>query len=346
MDISHYNALLRVYLENEHPFSPTEFLSDLEAKGVEPNRVTYQRLIARYCQDGDIEGATRILEFMREKQLPVNENVFNALILGHSQADDMESAVGILNVMQQAGLSPSADTYTTLLCGYAKKGNVEAIQKTLEECEKKEVFLLDKDILDVLYTLAISGHGAQADTLLGYIRKSIGYNQDAINTILRLTNRGEDEVALKILRTMPRNMKPNGEVSDTGSFFIRQMVKAKLPVGKILTACDTIQEEGLNSRPLLIAIEAGLVQGSPEIVIPLLKKAKEQGFPLRQHYFWPLLCTAAKSNSTAGVVKVLRQMQDDFNIQANAETIRDYVVPNLKAKKEEIFRDLMDAGNL
>lgn len=38
MDISHYNALLRVYLENEHPFSPTEFLADLESKGIEPNR--------------------------------------------------------------------------------------------------------------------------------------------------------------------------------------------------------------------------------------------------------------------------------------------------------------------
>ncbi|KAJ8913045.1 hypothetical protein NQ315_002062 [Exocentrus adspersus] len=85
MDISHYNALLRVYLENEHVFSPTEFLSELESKGIEPNRVTYQRLIARYCQIGDIEGATKILEFMREKQLSVNENVFNALIVGHSQ---------------------------------------------------------------------------------------------------------------------------------------------------------------------------------------------------------------------------------------------------------------------
>lgn len=86
MDVSHYNALLRVYLENEHSFSPTEFLSNLEAKGIEPNRVTYQRLIARYCQLGDVEGATRILEFMRERNLPVNECVFNALIMGHSHA--------------------------------------------------------------------------------------------------------------------------------------------------------------------------------------------------------------------------------------------------------------------
>lgn len=38
MDISHYNALLRVYLENEYSFSPTDFLADLQSKGVEPNR--------------------------------------------------------------------------------------------------------------------------------------------------------------------------------------------------------------------------------------------------------------------------------------------------------------------
>lgn len=77
---------MRVYLENEHPFVPTTFLTELEQKGIEPNRVTYQRLITRYCQTGDIEGATRILEYMREKEMPVNEIVFNALVLGHSQA--------------------------------------------------------------------------------------------------------------------------------------------------------------------------------------------------------------------------------------------------------------------
>lgn len=85
MDISHYNALLRVYLENEYLFSPIDFLADLQSKGFEPNRVTYQRLIRRYCQQGDLDGATQILKFMQEKTLPVNEHVFNALIVGHSQ---------------------------------------------------------------------------------------------------------------------------------------------------------------------------------------------------------------------------------------------------------------------
>lgn len=39
-DVSHFNALLKVYLQNEFKFSPTEFLAKMEAAGVQPNRVS------------------------------------------------------------------------------------------------------------------------------------------------------------------------------------------------------------------------------------------------------------------------------------------------------------------
>ena len=51
-------------------------------RGVTPNRVTYQLLVARYCAMGDIAGATTILQFMKEKDMTVNENVFHSLITG------------------------------------------------------------------------------------------------------------------------------------------------------------------------------------------------------------------------------------------------------------------------
>lgn len=38
LDVAHYNALLRVHLENEHAFQATEFLADMKSNGVEPNR--------------------------------------------------------------------------------------------------------------------------------------------------------------------------------------------------------------------------------------------------------------------------------------------------------------------
>lgn len=38
LNVTHYNALLSVYAENGHEFSPTEFLTELEAKNITPNR--------------------------------------------------------------------------------------------------------------------------------------------------------------------------------------------------------------------------------------------------------------------------------------------------------------------
>ena len=50
MDISHYNTLLRVYLDNAKDFSPQDILTELASNELAPNRVTYQHLIAKFCQ--------------------------------------------------------------------------------------------------------------------------------------------------------------------------------------------------------------------------------------------------------------------------------------------------------
>ncbi|XP_069704273.1 leucine-rich PPR motif-containing protein, mitochondrial [Periplaneta americana] len=343
MDVSHYNALLRVYLENEHPFSPTEFLANLEHKGVEPNRVTYQRLIARYCQQGDIEGATRVLEFMREKQLPVNENVFNALIMGHSQAEDMESAAGILGVMQQAGLEPSADTYTTLLCGYAKKGDIDAIIKILEQCDAKDIELLDKDYMDVIYALAVNNHLDHIDELINRMKQSAGYNQDAVNLILRLVNHGYEDVAFKILLTMPRPTRSDGEQNLVGSFFIRQMVKTCRPIEKITSICERLEKEDLNPRALFIATECSLQSGDINQACALLHVMREKDLPIRQHYFWPLL--ASHSKNVNNILNILSHMCTEFKLAPGGETLRDYVIPSLANKSsDEIVTLLRDTG--
>ena len=137
----------------------------------------------------------------------------------------MESAKGILAVMQQAGIEPSADTYTTLLCCHARHGDLDSIVALIDECEKKEILLLDKDLLDVVYALAINGHEAKVDPVLAKLRQGTGFNQDSVNVILRLINKGHEDVGLKILRVMPRATRADGQLVDTGSFFVKQLVK-------------------------------------------------------------------------------------------------------------------------
>lgn len=288
--------------------------------------MTYQRLISRYCQQGDIDGATQILEFMREKQLPVNENVFNALIMGHSNADDIESAAGILGVMAQAGLEPSGDTYTTLLCGFARKGDLDSINKYIELCEQKEVHLLDKDYLEVVYSLAVNEHEDKIEGLLNRLSKSVGYNQDAVNIILRLVNKGKVNTAVTILKTMPRSTRMDGELADTGSFLIRQLVKADCSSEQILAVCSELETENMHAKPILIALEEALKEGKAQVAKNLLLDMKAKGTEIRQHYFWPLIAAAKSQNEAFDVVNF---MVSEFKQELSGQTIRDYLIPKL-----------------
>lgn len=188
----------------------------------------------------------------------------------------MESAKGILSVMQQAGLEPSADTYTTLLCGYARKGDIDSIKSTLDECESKEIFLLDKDYLDIIFSLSTNGHESQVPYLLSKVKKSVGYNQDAINLILRLINCGKEESATEILRTIPP-IEREGQVLPHGNFLIKQMVKAKRPVEKIIAMCNLLEEQNLNHKALLFATEVSLQMADSNLAYPLLKELQNQG---------------------------------------------------------------------
>lgn len=59
-------------------------------------------------------------------------------------------------------------------------------------------------------------------------------------------NHGQEEVALKVLRLMPRPQRDDsdGTTPNQGFFFIRQLVKAQRPVESILSICRTLESEG------------------------------------------------------------------------------------------------------
>lgn len=109
----------------------------------------------RYCQEGDVEGATKVLEKMRELSMPVSEPVLNALVMGHAYHGDTDGAKAVLQTMAGAGLEPSNRTYTLLACGYAKKGDIDGIQATIKTANEKEALLTDRVKLIFYYNLRI-----------------------------------------------------------------------------------------------------------------------------------------------------------------------------------------------
>ncbi|KAL3226298.1 hypothetical protein MRX96_025202 [Rhipicephalus microplus] len=138
------------------------------------SRVTFQRLIHRYCQQGDIAGASKILEHMKSQDMAINERVFNSLVLGHCRAGDTENAWNVLEVMRNAQLEPTADTFHALLVGCAERGDQAGLERAFREADRVDTFLPDELLLDVVRVLACAGHHGMIDKLLEKTRRLAG----------------------------------------------------------------------------------------------------------------------------------------------------------------------------
>uniref|UniRef100_A0A673WYV9 Leucine rich pentatricopeptide repeat containing n=1 Tax=Salmo trutta TaxID=8032 RepID=A0A673WYV9_SALTR len=327
-DASHYNALLKVYLQNEFKFSPTEFLAKMEAAGVQPNRVTFQRLIAAYCHDGDIEGASTILGFMKSKDLPITEAVFNSLVTGHARAGDMESSESILQVMKGAGIEPGPDTYVALLNAYAEKGDMDKIKQTLEAVEHTDTSLMDRDLMQVVFSLSKAGHQQHVPEIVERMRHERGYVPDAMNLCLSLITQGQEDTAFTVLKTFPtlQQETQSGDSPNLGNFFLRHCVNMDKPVDKVARFCKELQDSSYHAAPLQFTLYCCLEAKKTATAVEVMKMMKEQGQTIRPHYFWPLLTQHAKDQNTTGIMEVLKGMQE-VDVPADVETMSFYVLP-------------------
>ncbi|KAM7408434.1 hypothetical protein PAMA_002251 [Pampus argenteus] len=327
-DVSHYNALLKAYLQNDFKFSPTDFLAKMEAANVQPNRVTYQRLIAAYCQNGHIEGASTILGFMKTRGLPITEVVFNSLITGHARADDMEGAKNILAVMQGAGIEPGPETYLSLLNIYAEKGDMDSLEKTLKEAESAYCTLMDKDIMQIIFTLAKAQHQQHIPEIIKHLKQELGYIPDAMHLCLSLITEGHEDTAFEILKTFPKN-----DDFETGSFFLKHCIAMDTPLEKIVGYCNYLQTSNLHSAPLTFTLSCALELKKTEVCFELMKLFKEHDLPIRTHYFWPLLTQHLKENNIAGMLEVMKGMQE-LGLAPDNDTLNNYIFalfPNVEA---------------
>ncbi|XP_064014468.1 leucine-rich PPR motif-containing protein, mitochondrial isoform X1 [Pogoniulus pusillus] len=323
-DTSHYNALLKVYLQNEHKFSPTEFLAKMEEANVQPNRVTYQRLIAAYCDEGDIEGASTILGFMKNKDLPVTEAVFSSLVKGHARSGDIKNAENILSVMRMAGVEPGPDTYLSLLNVYAEKGDIDSIKKTLEEIEKTEGYLMDRILMQVIFSLAKAGYPQYVEDIKERIRFERELIPDAMNLCLTLVTHGFEDIGFHILKSFHHLSREN---MDQGSFFLQHCVTRDMPLNKLKQFCVELKEAKMHSAPLPFILRCALEANKSALAVDVMKMMKEEGLPLRPHYSWPLLAQFQKEKNLKGVFEVLKVMHE-LGVELDAETYTDYVFKN------------------
>ncbi|KAK7104135.1 leucine-rich PPR motif-containing protein, mitochondrial-like [Littorina saxatilis] len=335
LEVGHYNALLGVYNQNKMDYSPTEFLADMEANGVTPNRVTYQRLIARFCNMGDIQGATQVLEHMKKAALPINDQVFNSFITGHLRSNDPESAQSIVEVMRQTGLEPTNTTYMTLAIGFAERGEIEEVKKYINQAEIENVPLRPGQLLEVYAALAMNGHNQYLKEIMTYLQNGTPYNQDAIRICNQLIAVGCDDAAYQLFLEMPKPTRIEAEQATLGRFFLRALARHQRPVEKVVEFVKDMQAREVNKDNISAVAQLAYLENQPAYALSFMEKMKAEGLPVRAHFFWPALCQFKEAKNKEGIYDTLEKMnrladsRDDFN-----QTLHTYAIPGLAATGE------------
>lgn len=333
LDVSHYNAVLKVYLDNSREFEPAEFLALMESNGVVPNRVTYQRVLAYYCQKGDMDASTKVLQLMKDKGMPVNEFVFRSLIQGYARSGDLENARNTLDLMRSSKIEPDAAAYTAFAQVFAEKGDVEQVKMILSEArEKHGVELSDRDIFKLIIALTRGNHVSQINEIITLLRKTSGYVNDCMNAVIELINLNECDTAFKLLQTTP----PTENNSNYGIVFLRHAVSRGVENDKILAYCEQLFSSGLNEYAYHRALEATFNHDRHELASLLIKRIGVIGMPLKAHYFWPFFAKAEGTEDVEAGLKLMKELR----VVVSSETLLDYIMQALKNLDEERIMSL------
>jgi len=340
--VVHYNALLRVHLENGHKFSPDQVLEDMRVQGVTPDKETFQCLISRHCQEGNIDGASKVLQMMKAQGIKVNENIFNSLILGHGEAGDMARSYGMLKVMKQWGLIPSQETYLTLACAYAKHGEWHNVEKVMAESQAQGLGFKDGDYLELVYILSEGGHKEHIGKLLALSHpETEQFSSMASHLVVRLVNSGHDDVAYNLVQyTVDQSCEEGGR--EVCSEFLEQIVRVGRPVTKLLWIVNDMAEKKLLTGGLDMMVDIAIRHKNFSLSSKLTEILVAEGGKFEEKTFTELLKLALKTKSDEDLLSCAKIGKKLGFL--TPEVLKKQVFPNIDSWPELVVTSLEEVG--
>jgi len=340
--VVHYNALLRVHLENGHKFNPEQVLEDMTAQGVSPDKETFQCMISRHCQEGNIDGASKVLQMMKAQGIKVNENIFNSLILGHGEAGDMARSHGMLKVMKQWGLVPSQETYLTLACAYAKHGDWQNVEKVMAESQAQGVGFKDGDYLELMFVLSEGGHKEHISKLLSLTHpETEQFSSMASHLAVRLVNSGHDDVAYNLVQfTVDQSCEEGGR--EVCGEFLEQIVRVGRPVTKLLWIVNDMAEKKLLNGGLDKLVDIAIKHRNFGLSCKLADILVSEGGKIEEKNFAALLKLALKTKSDEDLLSCAKIGQKLGFL--TPEVLKKQIFPNIDSWPELVVTSLEEVG--
>jgi len=306
LDVSHYNAILKVHVENEQSVDVSEFLGEMEAGGVKPNRATYQHLIGIYCQDGNIAGATTVLEQMKAEDMSINESIFHFLLIGHCINHDKVSVNETLEVMENSGLLLGSETYTTMLTALAKARDWERVEEVLVEANNKDVRLDAGDYFKVIIALCENGMAEQAKPLVSKIPRRAGYFQELRCALPQIILTGQCDLAFEIFNGFKVSGSDDRSRTNHGMFMVRALVNSPTEPAEAAEYIMQMMDSGYTDALSIYAQECINLDRDKHIIV-LGNMIKEKGSDLPRFDTRNIL--RKKMNSPEELGKAIKSLQ-------------------------------------
>lgn len=339
-----HNELLEIYLQNEHPFAWTEVMNEIRTHRLEPDQRTYELIFERLCRFESMQEAFKFIDGIKANGFKFTEAFYCSKMFGYTRVGDMTSAVEVPNEMRRQGVTQTVRTAVTLMQCYARSGDIDNIIEILNSHMVEYTRFQNADILSVIVELCLNGHESKIDPLVLRMIRHSGYYHRVHTTIIMLLRRGKVDGAYTLLKTMPRATLPNGQLFEIGSFFLKYMMNFDHSVHSIIAMSRRITADGLNSRAIYIVLEHALHAGNVNVSIAALKELRQLREPIRQHYFWPLLCSEAVKGKE-DLYQIIRQMRSEFQLTPDAQTVANFILsPLKKLAPEQITEELRELG--
>jgi len=274
-DVRHYNAILRVHLENQSNISVPDFLAEMGRAGISPNRVTFQHLVGLYCMEGNIMGATAILEHMKANSMPINAMIFINLLKGHCMNNDEKAITATLGVMLDSGLSVGPDTYTAMACSYGKAGNWSKVEEVLFKAEKENINFDDVDIFSIIQACSQGGLHQEAGRLVSKLPMRRGYFQELRNHLPQLAMSGNVKTAVDLYLSLEAKNGDETAKAGKGLFVVGSVVKSGEGVEVVLKSVMKMDEAGFSNSIQYLVQEAAYIWDSGKCE-ELMKRLKNE----------------------------------------------------------------------
>ncbi|XP_017088483.2 leucine-rich PPR motif-containing protein, mitochondrial [Drosophila bipectinata] len=348
--LAHYHTQLEVLRQNRLPLPDhRSLLAEIAVYHGPADASLYSALLAVACSAGNMRQATELLAEMRERSFALTEHNFHSLLLGHARNGDLTGTESVLSSMRAAGMPLGTSTQALRFEALVANGQLDQAKDVVQS----ETDFTAAQLLQMLRAV-LAAKEVDMELVQLLVKKlprdfltGLDLPLALRNLCIQLAHNDRAEVVLQLVAALPapKFEASNQNVDEYAAQLLLEFFRASVPLNLTLQFAKELVQRGQNPWALHIVTELAL-RRLPSASLNCLEELSAAGQELRPHYFWPLILHYHRREGESGMLRLVGEMKR-LKVECDEETLRSYLLPNLKhslAQPLEALKALETAG--